>query len=200
MTLTIKTGILVIATGVLMAGIPCAQVYRLERPALRLPFPSTVGGSLRGTFALPSAGRYCFHVVCAPVGPFKETWSQTRAELPCDISLEVGHDGKNLYTDRFSRLFLGYTTGRDGNIGWTITDVDFPASGHYDFVLSNRADLTTIEVTKPLLEVSISQTNTDWVFQHLHLVLLAGGFVCIVGSCLTIAGFSARRARGARLR
>jgi hypothetical protein len=162
--------------------------YQSTMP-LSVALPLSRGGSLREEFTVRGSRKYEVLLRCTEVGEFKEKWtnflnSNEHPTIPCQISLRVVQDGREVHSTRFTSLEPEGLSGDD--VFWSLGPLASLPSGRQEFQLTNAKDLTFLAATQPTVQIRVSLVFTkNRIFNELlsfilGIVILLCGILVLV--------------------
>jgi hypothetical protein len=163
---------------------------------LSVDFP-TKAGEYSYPFRITSADRYFISISCKPEGPLQgKTIAMGReteaAEIPCNLWIGLSTKGRVVHQQLVGTMETTYFTISDGRLGFSLLYVDLEELGGYQLAIDNRQDISYLDSTDPILNITISDATIE------SRIVIAGimSWGCIamgiVGAIFAMMGFIAR--------
>ena len=161
---------------------------------LRVPLPVATGSSLHQDFSVRTGEPYQLIVSCQSTGPLKDAWREftssgpSQPRLPCDIDIRVSRHGRPIHEEHLTELRPAGLIGGSLILHWHLAYFDLPASGHYELELTNRSDLSHLQITQPTIEMSVGSGFYKNKGITAFLALFLGGFIFVIGLVCFLVG------------
>src|SRR5690242_41204 len=101
----VKTGVVVFAVGAAVYALPAVWLGYPTHIPLRAPFSTESGAVFRHQFTVRTAHTYFLDLGCHDVAPLDYSLSDflssgpSQPRIPCDISVQVSHQGKAIQSE-----------------------------------------------------------------------------------------------------
>jgi len=189
------------AGGLLVWGVPTMHYIYPTWAPLRAPLPVATGSSLHQDFSVRTGEPYHLILACQSTGPLQDAWREftssgpSQPRLPCDIDIRVLRQGRPLHSEHLSELRPAGLVGGSLILHWHLAFIHLPASGHYELELTNRSDLSHLQITQPTIEMSVGSAFHKNRGIIASLARIAGGFIFAIGLVCFLVGVWPRGTR-----